>query len=278
VVFVAGFIDLISECFAKAANGARVVALRVGRKVSDARNLPIAPGFFDQYPKYFETSETTAFANRLNQRYRACIEWKSDVIRGQRVLDIASHDGRWSFAALKAGAAHVIGIEARDHLIEGASANLREYGIPENTFRFVQGDAFEAIDRIEPGSIDTVFCFGFFYHVTNHMLLLSKIARLKPRHIVLDTAVTADPRCVVLFQREDPDNESDAARTDPEAQKIVLAGIPSKAALELMLSSFGWDFNFYNWHDAGIVRWKHIEDYQEGTRVTVWIDCNRQPA
>jgi hypothetical protein len=271
---VAGLISLISEFSAKSANGARVVALRAGRKISDARNLPFAPGFFDQYPRFFETSETTAFANRLNQRHRACIEWKNPVIRGKRVLDIASHDGRWSFAALKAGAAHVVGIEARDHLVEAASANLREYGIPEDAYRFIQGDAFDAIDRIEPHSIDTVFCLGFFYHVTNHMLLLSKIEKLKPRYIVLDTAVTADPRCVVLFQREDPDNESDAARTDPQAQKVVLAGIPSKAALELMLSSFGWSFEFYDWRDAGIARWNHIEDYQEGTRVTVWIDCN----
>jgi hypothetical protein len=65
----------------------------------------------------------------------------------------------------------------------------------------------------------------------------------------------------------------DAARTN-EAQRTVLAGMPSKAALELMLSSFGWGFTFYDWRNAGISTWKHTADYQEGTRITVRIDCN----
>jgi 2-polyprenyl-3-methyl-5-hydroxy-6-metoxy-1,4-benzoquinol methylase len=194
-----GAASLLSEIYAKTTHAGRVVALRTGRKLSDARNLPIAPGFFDQYPRFFETSETTAFANRLNQRHRACIEANKPAIQGKRVLDIASHDGRWSFAALKAGASRVVGIEARDHLVEGANSNPRKYGASENTFRFILGDAFGLIDKIELGSIDTVFCFGFFYHVTDHMLLLSKIERLKPQHIIIDTAVIADPRPIVLF-------------------------------------------------------------------------------
>jgi SAM-dependent methyltransferase len=269
---MSGPADLLRELSAKAAIAARVATLRVGRKVAASRDFRPAPGFFDQYPKFFETSHTTPFAHRLNRRYRACIESNVDIIRGKRVLDIASHDGRWSFAALKAGAAHVTGLEARNELVNAGVDTMREYGIPDSSFRCVMGDAFDTIDQIAPDSIDTVFCFGFFYHVTNHMLLLSKIARLQPRHIVIDTAVTADPRSVVLFQKEDPDNESDAARTD-QAQKLVLAGIPSKAAMELMITSFGWTFAYYDWHKAGIERWDHIEDYHEGTRVTMRIDC-----
>jgi 2-polyprenyl-3-methyl-5-hydroxy-6-metoxy-1,4-benzoquinol methylase len=255
---------LVHELSGKVGNAARVAALRAGRKLSG--NRPVDRGFFDSYPRFFESSETTAFANRLNQRYRACIEWNAPLIRGKRVLDIASHDGRWSFAAAKAGATHVTGLEARQHLIEAARANLAE--LPQDSFDFRAGDAFELLDRVEPGSIDTVLCLGFFYHVANHMLLLSKIERLKPAHIVIDTAVAADPRSVVVFQVEDHEFESDAARTD-EAQKKVLAGIPSKAALVMMLESFGWSPEFYDWHGVGIRNWTHIEDYQEATRVTV---------
>ena len=91
-------------------------------------------------------------------------------------------------------------------------------------------------------------------------------------HIILDTVITVDPRSVVVFQREDHNNESYAARTN-EAQRIVLAGIPSKTALELMLSSFGWDFIYYDWLSAGISTWNHIEDYREGVRVTARINC-----
>jgi cyclopropane fatty-acyl-phospholipid synthase-like methyltransferase len=243
--------DLLHELSAKAANGARIAALRLSRKVAGAKNFQRSPGFFDQYPKFFETSSTTAFEHRLNQRYRACIEANADIIKGKRILDIASHDGRWSFAALKAGAAHVTGLEARTDLVKSGIATMREYGVPENSFASIAGDAFATIDQIEPRSVDTVFCFGFFYHVANHMLLLSKIARLQPRNVIIYTAVTPDPRPVVLFQKEDPDLQSDAART-AQIQKLVLAGIPSKAAMDLMVVSFGWAFKYYDWRKAGI--------------------------
>lgn len=254
---------LFSDISFKLANAARVFGLRAGRAL-----LPGGtdrPGFFDQYPRFFETSTTTATANRLNERYRAIIEANRDAIAGARVLDIASHDGRWSFAAMRAGARSVTGIEARQHLVEASNENLREFG---DARRFMLGDAYDLLDRIEPESIDTVMCLGFFYHVTDHMLLLSKIERLKARNLIIDTAVSADARPVVLFQREDHELESDAAKTS-DAQKAVLAGIPSKAALDLMLSSFGWKPRYYDWHSAGIASWREIEDYQEGTRVTL---------
>jgi precorrin-6B methylase 2 len=254
---------LISDISFKLVNAARVSGMRAGRAFLPGGGH--RPGFFDQYPRFFETSVTTATANRLNERHRAIIEANRDAIAGARVLDIASHDGRWTFAAMRAGAKSVIGIEARKHLIEASNENLKEFG---GAHRFLLGDAYDLLDRIEPGSIDTVMCLGFFYHVTDHMLLLSKIERLKARNLIIDTAVSADVRPVVLFQHEEHELESDATKTS-DAQKIVLAGIPSKAALDMMLSSFGWKPRYYDWHKAGIASWQQIEDYQEGTRVTL---------
>lgn len=46
------------------------------------------------------------------------------------LLDIASHDGRWSFAAYKAGAEYVAGIEARSQLTNLAYENMQHYGVP----------------------------------------------------------------------------------------------------------------------------------------------------
>ncbi len=235
--------------------------------------LPLPRGFFDEYPLFYSSSVTSPDPNRLNQRYRACIEWNEETIRGNRILDLASHDGRWSFAALKRGAANVVGIEARDHLVHAAGANLCRYGVPENSFRFILGDVFENIDRVEPHSVDAVFCLGFFYHVANHMLLLSKIARLKPKHLILDTEISLDPRSVVLLHSEDPEVEANAVGVGSDAFRPVLVGRPSKTALELMLSSFGWSFVYYAWHQAGISRWDTIEDYHEGWRVTLRVNC-----
>jgi len=265
--------NLLSEFYARSEPVARRQMLRVGRKFSVARGYPIPKGFFDDYPRFYTTSQTTAIPNRLNQRHKACIEWNAEAIRGKRILDLASHDGRWSFAAIKAGAVNVVGIEARNYLVQSATANLRDYGVPDNSFSFISGDAFEQLDRVEPHSVDTVFCLGFFYHITNHMLLLSKIARLKPKYLILDTAIHFDPNNVILLYTEDPEGEANAASIEPDAPERALCGAPSKGALQLMLSNFGWSFAYYDWHRAGIRRWDSIEDYHEGWRVTLRVTC-----
>jgi hypothetical protein len=267
---------LLSDFLFRAAIPARRHMLRVNRALSRARGIPIPTGFFDKFPQFYVTSHTSAAPNRLNERYRACIEWNENVIRGKRILDIASHDGRWSFAAMKVGASNVLGIEAREYLVHAARANLLKYGIVEESFRFICGDAFESLDGIEPGSIDTIFCLGFFYHIANHMLLLSKIARLKPKHLIMDTALYLDPYKVIVLYADHTEGEANAARVGTSYEsnpKRIVTGGPSKAALEHMLSAFGWSFVYYDWHRAGIRRWDDCEDYQEGWRVTLRIDC-----
>jgi len=270
-------LHLLSDFYFRARIPARRYILRASRTLSAARGLPIPHGFFDEYPLFYSTSKTHALPNRLNQRYRACIEWNGAAIRGQRILDLASHDGRWSFAAMKAGATNVVGIEARDYLVRASDANLRKHGISENSFRFIVGDVFENLDRIEPYSFDTIFCFGFFYHVANHILLLSKIARLKPKYLILDTALYLDPCNVIVLSAEDSEREASAARVGSDRigpdMNLIMSGTPSKGALEYMLSYFGWSFAYYNWHRVGIRRWDDIKDYHEGSRVTLRINC-----
>jgi 2-polyprenyl-3-methyl-5-hydroxy-6-metoxy-1,4-benzoquinol methylase len=264
---------LLSEFCWKAKTVARRRILRAGRRMAAARNLKLPSGFFDQYPLFYSTSQTAAVPNRLNQRYRACIEWNEQAIRGMRILDLACHDGRWSFAAMKAGATSVVGIEARDYLVEAASANMRKYRVPENSFRFIAGDVFEHLDHIEPQSIDTVFCLGFFYHQGDHMLLLSKIARLKPKYMILDTAITLDPKPIILLWSEKTEGEANAAPLPSHTSNFIVAGTPSTAGLELMLSNFGWSFEYFDWRRAGIRQWDDIGDYQEGWRVTLRVNC-----
>ena len=261
----------------RAAMRSRRALQRPTRNLSAAEALPVPPGFFDNYPLFFSSSQTGATRDRLNQRYRACIEWNKTAIEGNRVLDITSHDGRWSFAAMKAGATSVVGLEARQHLVEAARANLTEYRVDQSAFQFKCGDAFELLDGIEPHSFDTVLCLGFFYHVSNHMLLLSKIARLAPKCLVIDTGVYPDPREIIKLYREDPDNDASAARIDANHYqgniKHIVVGAPSRAALDLMLSGFGWSFVYYDWHQAAIARWNDCEDYKEGRRVTLRVNC-----
>jgi hypothetical protein len=40
------------------------------------------------------------------------------------------------------------------------------------------------------------------------MLLLNKIARLKPKYVILDTKVTLDPRSIIEIRRESVEDEA----------------------------------------------------------------------
>ena len=97
--------------------------------------------------------------NRMNERYEALFASNRDIFDGARVLDLASHDGRYSFAALKTGAARVTGVEVRESLIQKAQETFAFYGQDPATYRFICGDVFEVLER-EQLEVDVVLCLG----------------------------------------------------------------------------------------------------------------------
>lgn len=232
-------------------------------------------GFFNDYPRFLSTSSTEAAPDRLNQRYRALIEANRDIIAGQNVLDLASHDGRWSFAAHKAGAKHVLGIEARPHLVEAAEQMLKHYGALDGWVDFLEDDVLHALDELRPtqaGRFDTVFCFGFLYHTIDHMPLLRKIAQLRPKHLIVDTAISLRPGNLIELREEPVAKESNAAGES----ELALVGKPTKEALEAMLGAAGFgEFRYYDWHRAGIDRWDDLKPYYVGARVSARCEFRR---
>lgn len=262
-----GKVSFIELSASRIKNKIRVKKLRLERKLRG-----IGPdkgqGFFDAYPDFFETS-TSGHRNRLNKRYKAIIEKNRDIIQGKSILDIASHDGRWALAANKAGARHVLGIEAREHLVKNAQANMKKFGVPENEVEFALGDVFDVIEGLEPGRFDTIFCLGFFYHTLYHMELLNQIARLNPEHLILDTCVDVDPDPIVVVQYEDVTDETAGAVPDAGSRNLLLVGHPTKKALEMMLSATGFRCRYVDWLSLGIRNWEFLREYNEGQRVTV---------
>ncbi len=112
--------------------------------------------FFDQFERFYTTSQTSPFPHRLNGRHEAIIARNADKLAGKRILDIGSHDGRWAFAALKAGAAHVVGVEPRMELVENARKTFTHYRIDAARYEFIQGDAFEFLGQ--EGAASTWYC------------------------------------------------------------------------------------------------------------------------
>src|SRR6478609_5933848 len=146
-----------------------------------------ASRFFEQYPRFYETSETTATRGRLNLRYEAIFAENRDLFEGARVLDIASHDGRWSLAALATGAQSVIGIEARPELVQNAVETLDHYGYGPDRAQFIAGDIFSTF-LAQDFEVDVVLCLGFLYHTMRYNELMHGIRKTGARHVIIDTA------------------------------------------------------------------------------------------
>jgi len=235
--------------------------------------------------RFLETSHVKAFANRLNWRCELLLTRHQEVIRGKRVLDIASHDGRFSYACLSLGAEHVVGIEGRQHLVEHARENLLALGCAPERFSFVHGDIFDHLPAIRAGTFDTILCFGFFYHTLRQCDLLREVKRLGATHFVLDTDVRHPPYARLLrvagnlhllpllpryFQRgaylqllrEDHTNDANTI----DSGNVV--AVPTESAIEMLLECHGFKWQRIAWLEENVADWTNLDDYKKRRRAS----------
>src|SRR6266568_3278321 len=192
---------------------------------------------------------------RENLRFEAIFGENRDIFVGASVLDLASHDGRWSLAALATGARSVIGIEARPELVKAATQNLGEYGFGADRVRFVTGDVHEVLNT-QDFEADVVLCLGFLYHTLRYKELLHGIRRTKARYLIIDTfsPYMMGPVPNVNVITEDADEEGKAAADTYTHGPLVLVGRPNPAA-------------------------EDCDDYANGRRITVrCVNAKAAPA
>ncbi|MGH3335950.1 MAG: class I SAM-dependent methyltransferase [Nocardioides sp.] len=231
----------------------------------------VVSGFFDQFPRFYESSETATHEGRLNLRHQAMFGDNLDIFEGARVLDIASHDGRWSFAALRAGAASVVGVEGRPELVDNANETFEQYDVDPARYRFVAGDLFHSLAK-EPGEFDVVLCLGFLYHTLRYNELFARIRQFNPKHLIIDTQVALGQHLGIRLRVEEAAVQSNAIADDYSHDGRVLTGRPTANGLELMASVYGFELERYSdW--AGLLRdntksAKHYELYATGARLT----------
>ena len=233
---------------------------------SNKEELPI--GFFDDYPKFLTSSKTVENLNHLNGRYEAIVGSNLEIIKNSSILDIASHDGRWSFAALKNGAKHVLGIEAREHLVNNAFQNMKEYDVCKDSYQFIKNDINSEIKNLKSNQFDVVFCLDFLYHTIEHWNLLSEIKRLNPKFIIIDTRIDLSNERIIKLHIDNSEKEAHAVSNE-SLKKEVLVGTPSKLALENMLTCLGFsNFQYFDWK-KNIQNFRNLVDYYHGKRITV---------
>ena len=244
--------------------------------------------FGEDYPRFIEVSELTSTPGsldrrkrrgrsfieqqtRMNERYEALFASNRDSFEGARVLDLASHDGRFSFAALKTGAAHVTGVEVRQSLIDKAQETFAFYGQDPETYRFVCGDVFEVLAQ-EEFQVDVVLCLGYLYHTYRHTELMYRIHNLSPKHLIVDTMVARGTKPTLRLIAEGNVEDIRSAAQDAYSTGRVLVLWPTVAALQRLLSAYGFEIeSMYDWKSrlAGRPPMPGLKGYANGTRVTL---------
>lgn len=210
--------------------------------------------FFDAHPRFYSTSETASGRAMLNLRYEGIFAENRDILGGARVLDIASHDGRWSLAALECGAKSVVGIEARPDLVANANSNLEHYGYQSDQYQFILGDVHEVLNAAD-FDVDVVLCLGFLYHTLRYNDLFRGIRATRARHVIIDTMTRdmLDPQPLIRVYAEPIEKQSAAAADDFTFGSSVLTGRPNLAAIHKILDCYGYRVErLSDW--AGILR------------------------
>ncbi|MFN3208426.1 MAG: methyltransferase domain-containing protein [Roseovarius sp.] len=224
-------------------------------------------GLFDflaDLPPY-DDNATTIY--RLNQRHKLIIAPFRPQIEGARVLDIAAHDGRWSYALAAAGAAEVVGVEARPELVARFGA------FPDTEFkprvRLTCGDLFTDLEaRARAGeTFDVVALYGIFYHVMDHFRLLSLIRALQPGLVIIDSEFIVIDNAMIQVLKEEVANPLNAV-TEVEGRSHTVVGVPSRKATEFMAEALNFDCTWID-HDLILgedTRGMH-DYYREGRKV-----------
>jgi hypothetical protein len=196
-------------------------------------------GFFTRHPVFTKTSTVSADIDRLDFRYTHVIERNIEILKDKTVVDLASHDGRFSFAALEgAGAKKVIGIEAREHLVQNARDTFSKFVEDSSRYEFHVGDIFDHLPNLRDLSADTIMILGFMYHTARQYEILKSISDAGIDNIILDSNVLRKVDQPYMLLKMEP-TEKDSAIYDAHRPKALTA-VPSKRALVLLLKEFGY--------------------------------------
>lgn len=207
----------------------------------------------------------------LNGRVDTLLARHVEVIRDCRVLDLASHMGTLSYAALQLGAQQVHGVDTEDSMIHKAEDLFRRMQVAPDSYRFEVKDAFEFLESCEPDSYDTILCFGLMYYVMEPFRLLKLMARASKRCLLLDTFTARyaalqgkdaqhyyphlkdesfeSPILLTSLTQSEKKDYSLPNSFSHKGKELSLTTFPSRALLEIWFQMLDLDFRLLDWSD-----------------------------
>ncbi|MEN8128797.1 MAG: class I SAM-dependent methyltransferase, partial [Pseudomonadota bacterium] len=180
---------------------------------------------------------TQNLKDRLVERHKRIIDKNLHYIKNKSVLDLASNNGRWAYAARVAGATKVLGVEGRDDKVMEARRLIEEAGL-EGKVSFCVADIFDWLfNNVE--KFDTVLVLGIYYHIMDHYILLRLIKRAQPECIIVDSGFVRTFRSYIWIKRENP-NEHLNALPAFQGQKEEVVGHISLG----LMNQFAWNCGY----------------------------------
>lgn len=209
-------------------------------------------------------------ANRLRERHKRIIVANLDAIQNKKVIDIAANNGRWTYAALAAGATSVLSIEGREERVADAIRFLDRLGFSEK-YQASVGDMYDFLYDNRGTRVDTVFCLGIYYHVMDHSHFLRQMARMNPTTIIIDSAFVRSFRNSVHVQTENPSLHLNALSLY-NGQKAEPVGFISLGLMIQMAWNLGYTCRPVTWDPIDIENPDDVHDYMMGRRFTLRLE------
>jgi hypothetical protein len=198
--------------------------------------------------------------NRMNWRHAHIILPLLDEIKGARILDLGSHDGRWPSAYADAGAGEIIGIEGRASLVEVFN---QFPGENKDKVKLQVGDFVEVMDELIAAgeTFDIVSCLGVYYHTLQHYRMMRQMAMFKPKLIIIDSEFSRSQDAMISIGLEKPESKLNSIEQFA-GQAMVPVGNPSRKALRLMARSVGYEVSMVKW-DVPEEEREPVSDYYD---------------
>ena len=166
-------------------------------------------------------------------------------------------------------AAHIVGVEPRQHLVNNARKTLTSYDIPESQFKFICADGFAELERMqrEGETFDAAMVLGFLYHTARQYEVIYRLAALDCRTIIVDTAVLKNvTEPIIRLGMEDTEGE---AKLYSPGKSVDLTGVPSLTSVHMMLKAAGFEPRLIVASVPFPPKGKGANDYREGARFTI---------
>jgi hypothetical protein len=220
---------------------------------------PEALHFFDRYDRFGSGGE----AIRSRHRYEAIVTSNYELFRDARVLNFHSGDGRWCMAALDAGAAHVVGVDSSRKAAETSRSTFIEYGVPAETYQFIDADIDATLKTMNAGAFDLVICQQSFEQ-SDPRVIFSHFYRLAPKHVILDIPISRGDGPIVRFDFKMRDG---SAPKGTRRHGAIIAS-PNHELIVFLCEYFQFEWRPIDWQTMGIDEWTGIHDYERGRRRT----------